>query len=268
MRMPWKRAAARPKLRTTDDRMTLTEHLAELRTRIIRSALAVAVGFIVVMAFYGPILEFLRKPYDRACAANPDFECTPLAILGPLEGFSTRIRVAMYGGIILAIPVLLWQIWRFIVPGLEERERKYAIPFIASVIVLFALGGFIAYWTLDKALEFLIDFSGPDVQQVFQISKYISLVGLMVAAFGIGLEFPVLLVFLQLAGVLDHRLLFRQWRLAIVLIVALAAIITPSGDPISLAALSVPMVVFYFVAAIIGRIVQRRREAAEAAASS
>ena len=264
MRLPWKRAG-RPKLRTPDDRMTLTEHLAELRMRIIRSALAVSVGFIIVMAFYGPILEFLKEPYVRVCRDNPDYECDgALAILGPLEGFSTRMRIALYGGIIFAIPVILWQIWKFIVPGLEARERRYAIPFIVSVVVLFALGGVIAYWTLDKSLEFLIEFSGPDVDQVFQISKYISLVGLMIAAFGIGLEFPVLLVFLQLAGVLDHRMLFRQWRLAVVIIVATAAIITPSGDPISLAALSVPMVFFYFVAALIGRFVQRRREIADA----
>jgi sec-independent protein translocase protein TatC len=266
MRLPWRRGASRPKARTPDDQMTLTEHLSELRMRIIRASLAVAVGFIIVMAFYGPILDFLRKPYDRACEANPQFDCTPLAILGPLEGFSTRMRVSMYGGIILAVPVILWQVWQFVVPGLTTRERKYAIPFITSVIALFALGGFIAYWTLDKALEFLIDFSGPDIQQVFQISKYISLVGLMVAAFGIGLEFPVLLVFLMLAGVLDYRTLFRQWRLAIVLIVAIAAIITPSGDPISLAALSVPMIILYFVSAIIGRFIQRRREAAEVSA--
>ena len=265
MRLPWKRAG-RPKLRTPDDRMTLTEHLAELRMRIIHSALAVSVGFIIVMAFYGPILEFLKEPYVRVCRENPDYECDgALAILGPLEGFSTRMRIALYGGIIFAIPVILWQIWKFIVPGLEARERRYAIPFIVSVVVLFALGGVIAYWTLDKSLEFLIEFSGPDVDQVFQISKYISLVGLMIAAFGIGLEFPVLLVFLQLAGVLDHRVLFRQWRLAIVIIVATAAIITPSGDPISLAALSVPMIVFYFVAALIGRFVQRRRESTDEA---
>ena len=269
MRLPWKRTNARTKVRTPEDRMTLNEHLGELRMRIIRCALAVGVGFIIVMAFYAPILNFLKEPYVRACEANPSFECDGnLAILGPLEGFSTRLRVAMYGGIILAIPVILWQVWRFVVPGLEERERKYAIPFITSVVALFALGGFIAYWTLDKALEFLIDFSGPDIQQVFQISKYLSLVGLMIAAFGVGLEFPVLLVFLQLAGVLDHRLLFRQWRLAIVIIVAVAAVITPSGDPISLAALAVPMVVLYFVAALIGMFVQRRREKHEAAADA
>lgn len=269
MRLPWRRSTARPKLRTPEDRMTLTEHLAELRMRIIRSALAVAVGFVVVIGFYDPIMRFLKQPYVRTCNDNPSFNCDgTLSILGPLEGFSTRIRISMYGGLILAIPVILWQIWRFVVPGLEARERKYAIPFIVSVVALFALGGAIAYWTLDKALEFLISFSGTDVNQVFQISKYVSLVGLMIAAFGIGLEFPVLLVFLQLAGVLDHRVLFRQWRLAIVLIVAAAAIITPSGDPISLAALSVPMIVLYFVAALIGRIVQRRREALDRAGAT
>jgi sec-independent protein translocase protein TatC len=181
--------------------------------------------------------------------------------LTPMEGLSTRFRVSLYGGVILAIPVLLWQIWKFIVPGLHPNERRYAIPFVLSSVVLFLAGAALAYLTLDKGLEFLINFSGDDVQQVFQVSKYISFVGLMVAAFGVGLEFPVLLTFLQLVGVVNYRSLFKQWRLAICGIVALAAVITPSGDPFTLAALAIPMILLYFVSAFIGRFVQRRREA-------
>jgi sec-independent protein translocase protein TatC len=167
---------------------------------------------------------------------------------------------------VLALPVILWQVWKFVVPGLHKKEKQYAIPFIVSSVALFALGATIAYWTLNKALEFLIQVSGPDVQQAFQISKYVSFVGLMIAAFGVGLEFPVLLVFLQLVGVLSHRTLFRQWRYAIVVIIVLAAMITPSGDPISLAALSVPMLILYFVAAGIGWWIDRRRTRAAASA--
>ena len=268
MRWPFQRTK-RAQVKTPDDRMTLTDHLIELRMRIIRAALAVMVGFVIFIAFYNPILNFLREPYDAFCAShtlqNPEFTCD-LFILSPMEGFTTKFRVSAYGGIILAVPVILWQIWQFVVPGLHPREKKYAIPFIISSVLLFLLGGVIAYATLEKALEFLIQFSGDNIQQAFQVSKYISFVGLMIAAFGVGLEFPVLLTFLQLAGVLSHRTLLKQWRMAIVVIVALAAIITPSGDPISLAALSIPMVVLYFVSALIGRVVQRRREARDAAA--
>lgn len=267
MKLPWRRSGRRPVAKTADDHMTLIEHLGELRMRVIRAVLGVVVGFIVVMAFYGPILRFLKEPYERICEDNPSLNCqnAGLFILSPVEGFSTRISISAYGAIILALPVILWQIWQFVVPGLHKKEKQYAVPFIISAVALFALGAFIAYSTLPKALEFLIQVSGPDVQQAFQISKYISFVGLMVAAFGVGLEFPVLLVFLQLAGVLKYQTLFGGWRYAIVGIVVLASVITPSGDPISLAALAVPMLVLYFVAALIGMVVQRRRAKADAA---
>jgi len=269
MKLPFRRGKERPVARTPDDQMTLMEHLGELRMRVLRATLAVVVGFILVMAFYGSILNFLKEPYERICSQDLTLHCqnNGLFILGPLEGFSTRVSISAYGGIILALPVILWQIWRFVVPGLHKKEKQYAVPFIVSSVALFALGGYIAYWTLDKALQFLIQFSGPGVQQTFQISKYISFVGLMIGAFGVGLEFPVLLVFLQLVGVIKYQTLFRQWRYAIVIIVIIAAVITPSGDPISLAALSIPMLVLYFVAALIGLFVQRRRDRAAAQAA-
>lgn len=246
--------------------MTLTEHLGELRTRIIRSGLAVALGLIVILAFYDPVLAFIRRPYDRLCERRPDLvsECD-LFSLGPLDGFNARLRISLYGGLILALPVLLWQIWRFIVPALHTREKKYAIPFIASSVVLFAAGAALAYLTLDRGLEFLVGWSGSDVQQAYQITKYVSLVAMMVAAFGVGFEFPVLLTFLQLVGVVTPRRLVAGWRVAIVSIFVLAAVITPSGDPITLIALSVPLIGLYFLSVLIGHVLLRRRNSASAA---
>ncbi len=244
--------------------MTLTEHLAELRSRLIRSALAIVAGMMVVLAFYEPVLDFLRQPYDNLCQRRPDLVSNcDFFTLGPLEGFNARLRISLYGGLILALPVILWQIWRFVVPALHAKEKKYAIPFVLSSVVLFALGGFFAYLTLDKGLEWLISWSGSDVQQAFQISKYVSFVGLMMAAFGVGFEFPVLLVFLQLVGVLRPRQLVEGWRIALMLIVVLAAVITPSGDPITLALLSVPLALFYFIAILIGYLATRGRVATE-----
>lgn len=250
----------RAKLATANEAMTLTEHLAELRTRIIRALLAVSVGVLGVLAFYDPVLSFLRRPYDNLCERRPDLVTNcDLYSLGPLDGFSARMRIALYGGLILALPVILWQIWRFIVPALHDRERRYAIPFIASSVILFLAGGVLAFYTLDRGLEFLVGWSGSDVQQAYQITRYVSLVALMIAAFGIGFEFPVLLVFLQLAGVVKPRQLVQGWRVAIVVIFVLAAVITPSGDPITLMALSLPLILLYFVAIGIGHLIVRRR---------
>jgi sec-independent protein translocase protein TatC len=259
-----------PTVEPVDDRMTLTEHLAELRTRIIRAGLAIVIGVVVMIAFYNPVLEFLAGPYTDLCAQKPDFcELTDgkFIFTGPLEGFSTRLTVSMYGGLVLALPVIMWQVWRFIVPALHAKEKKYAIPFIASTIVLFFLGGFVAYWTLEKALDFLISWAGQDVQATFRIAEYIKLVTLMVIAFGIAFEFPVLLVFLQLVGVLTPQTLIKGWRYAILIIFVIAAVITPSGDPYSMLALALPLSVFYLLSVLIGWLFQRRkrkREAAEA----
>jgi sec-independent protein translocase protein TatC len=267
MRLP-RRQAKRPKLASPDDRMTLVEHLAELRSRIVRSLLAVVIGIIVILAAYRPVLRFLTKPYVALCKRRgPDFCVANLQYLGPLEGFTTRLSIATYGGIVIALPVIMWQIWRFIVPALHAKEKKYAIPFVLCSVLLFHLGAFVAYWTLDKAIEFLISWAGPDVKAHFQISKYISLVGLMIAAFGLTFEFPVLLVFLQLVGVLSPQTLTKQWRYATVIIFVLAAVITPSGDPYSMMALAIPMVVFYAVSVVIGLIAQRRKRRAEASAA-
>ena len=240
--------------------MSLGEHLGELRMRLIRSIISVALGASAILAFYDPVLKFLTRPYRELCKNRPDFKCDgSLFALGPLDGLSARMKIAGYGGLIIALPVVLWQLWRFIVPALSKKEKKYTIPFIGSSVVLFVGGCALAYWTLSRALEFLISWSGTEVNQAFQITKYVSLVILMVLAFGIGFLSPLLIVFLQLVGVLTPRTLIKQWRIAIVTIFFMAAIITPSGDPITLMALGLPLTLLYFVAILIGFIATRKR---------
>lgn len=254
------RLARKPRVRRPDDEASLTEHLSELRYRIIRSILAVAIGMLVVLLRYEDLLRFLTKPYRNLCADRPDFGCDgTLYGLGPLDGLAARMRISVYGGFILALPVIMWQIWRFVAPALHRNEKKYAIGFVGSSLALFSLGGYLAYWTLDKALEFLISWSGADVEQSYQITKYVSLVFLMVLAFGLGFLFPVLLVFLQLVEVVTPRSLVSQWRWAIMLIFLTAAVITPSGDPVSLFALALPMCLLYLLSIGIGFFVAWRR---------
>lgn len=249
---------------TSGGHMTLVEHLAELRTRIIRSVLAIALGLIAILALYDHVLAFMLAPYERLCEQDPTLTCE-VQFIGPLEGFTTRLSISTYGGIIVAMPVILWQIWRFIVPALHAKEKRYAIPFIVSSIVLFLLGGLVAYLTLTPALDFLITWAGEDVRANFQVSKYVSLFGLMVAAFGVTFLFPVLLVFLQLVGVVTPQTLARQWRYAVVVVFLVAAVVTPSGDPYSMMAMALPMMLFYLASVVIGLVAQRRRRAREAA---
>jgi sec-independent protein translocase protein TatC len=243
-----------------DTVMPLMEHLRELRMRIVRCLLAVAVGTIVILAIYDPVKNFLTKPYRELCKQRPEFKCDgSLFSLGPLDGFSARMRVCAYGGLILALPVVLWQIWRFVVPALSKKEKHYAGPFITSSVVLFIVGCSLAYWTLDKALEFLISWSGTEVTQAYQVTKYINLVVMMMLAFGVGFLSPVLLVFLQLAGAVRPRTLIKQWRFAVMGIFVTSAVITPSGDPISMLALAVPLTFLYLVAVLVGWLLTRRR---------
>ena len=258
-----------PKPDPAQEQMSLTEHLAELRMRIIRAGLAVLVGAIIVIAFYDTILGWMLEPYASLCARKPADYCgrsfdpdtgeVTLFSLDPIEGLSTRLRVAFYGGMVLAMPVVLWQVWKFVVPALHKNERRYAVGFVLSSVTLFLVGGLIAFTTLERALEFLISWAGDDVDPSFQVQSYIRLVTLMCAAFGVGFTIPVMLVFLELLDVITPQALLGVWRYALVGTFVVAAAITPSGDPISLLALSVPMIVLYFAAILIGWIVQRRR---------
>lgn len=246
-----------------EGRMSLVDHLSELRTRIIRSVIAIAVGAVVGWFAYFQIVEWLLEPY---CAATEN-SCE-LRVFDPLEGLSTRMLVAGYVGIGLAVPVWLWQAWRFIAPGLYPHERRYGAAFVGLGVVLFSMGAALAFWTLPRALEFLIDIGGEDLITEFRARAYIEFVIKMMLAFGLGFEFPLLLVFLQILGIVTPQDLGRYRRVAIVGIVVLVAVITPSGDPISLLALAGPMYLFYEAAIVFGKVRLRRRRRADARAEA
>lgn len=240
--------------------MTLMEHLTELRNRLFKAVLAVVLGGAICWLFYNQILDFLVQPYCDVKGGD----CS-LYVTDPLEGFRTRLQIAGYGGVFLAMPVILWQLWRFITPGLHDHEKRYALPFVATAVTLFASGAALAFVTLPKALDFLVTIGGGDLQEIYSPTKYLSLITYMMLAFGVGFEFPILLVFLQLVGIVTPEKLARSRRWAIVIIFVAVAVLTPSGDPYSQFVLSIPMVVFYEVSILIGRALLRRRAAATAA---
>lgn len=239
--------------KTPDAQMSMLEHLGELRTRLFIALGAVAVGAVIAFFVSNQIIEFLVTFYKHATHGKRN----ALVFTGPADAFLTRLKVATYGGIVLALPVWLYELWRFITPGLNPKEKRYAVPFVLSAIVLFALGAVVAFLTLEPALKFLIDVGGSAQQPLFTTDRYLTLVSLMVVAFGLSFEFPIVLVFLLIAGVISTENLRHARRWAIVGIVTFAAVITPSQDPYSLFFMAAPMYVFYETSIVIGRILKR-----------
>jgi sec-independent protein translocase protein TatC len=243
-------------------RMTLVEHLVELRKRIIICAIAVAVCSTLMFIFYNPVLHFLAAPYrevtkgDRACGGTKTHGCD-LIVTDPLGPLIVRLKIAFYGGLALSVPVVFWEIWRFVTPGLHKNERRYGVGFLISSVILFAMGAVVAWFTVTKALEWLLGIGGSSIQPFIVADKYLTLVTLMIIAFGVAFEFPLLLVFLMLVRVISSQQLRRARRWAIVGITIFAAVITPSADPFSLIFMAVPMYIFYELAIIVGRIMKR-----------
>ncbi len=233
--------------------MTLWEHLAELRSRLIKVAIAVSVGALAGWFLFPYVLEILKHPFNEV-QPGVDFIATE-----PLQAFGLRIKMAGYIGVAIAMPVILWQLWRFITPGLYPHEKKYAIPFTVSALVLFFMGATLAYFILNPTLQFLTTIGGQDIKPFYTADSYVTLIVWMMLAFGVGFEFPVLLVALMLIGVLTPRKLLGWWRPATVIIAAIAAIITPSGDPITMIALGLPMELLFFLSIAVGAIILKLR---------
>ena len=237
------------------DAMTLVEHIAELRTRVMVSAFAFLVTAVVAFVFYPQILGWLKSPY---CTVAGTHHCA-LYVTSPIDGLALRVKIAAYGGLFLASPVILFELWRFITPGLRANERRYAVSFVGASIVFFGFGCILAYLVFPHALQWLGSIGGPSLVEIYDPNKYLGLIVALMALFGVSFEFPVVLVALELAGVLTPQRLASWRRWAIVAITAAAGILTPSSDPFSMLGMAVPMVVFYELAILVGRIVVRRR---------
>lgn len=248
-----KKKGGNPDTSDGSGQMTVLQHLTELRRRIFVCAIAIVIGATLCFFFTPQIISFLARFYAEAL----DRQNSKLIFTGPADAFILRLKIATYGGIVLSMPIWLFQIWRFITPGLNPREKRYAIPFILSAIVLFSLGGIVAFVTLKPALTFLLGVGGSELTPLLTGESYITLVALMIVAFGVAFEFPVVLVFLLLAKVLTTDQLKKWRRWAIVLITLFAAIITPSQDPYSLLFMAVPMFFFYEASIVIGKLMKR-----------
>lgn len=256
---------AKRKNKPSPDNMTLGEHLGELRRRVIICVVAYLAAAIVCVFLYEPILDFLLRPLCNVVATSGPHHsyivksgstCN-LFVTSPLDGLSLRVKIALFGGLVLASPVILFQLWRFVTPGLKASERRYAIPFVLSSFALFLAGAATAYIVLPHALGWLHSVGGPNLQAIYDPIPYLGLILLMMTIFGLTFEFPVVLVSLELAHVITPAQLLKWWRWAVIIIVVVAAVFTPSSDPFSMFALAIPLVAFYFISIAIGKLLGR-----------
>jgi sec-independent protein translocase protein TatC len=246
--------------------MTLAEHLRELRRRLIISALAVIAGTGIAFAFHGWLMKLITKPY---CSLPAHYRFVPtkctLVVTGVLEPFTVTLKLSLYAGLLLSSPIWLWQIWRFVTPGLYQRERRWAVGFVASSVLLFAGGAVVAYFTMRNGLRFLLGFATGGISSLLSFNSYLSYVTAMVLVFGVSFELPLMVVLLNLAGVVSYAKLRSWWRGSVFGIFVFAAFVTPSQDPFTMSAMAIPMTMLYFVALFVARWHDRRaaRRAAE-----
>ena len=230
--------------------MSLLSHLQELRKRLIWSVLSIFLGSLIVWIFFKPIFGFLENPYCD-WAANNGGECTFL-ITDVLESFSVVISISGNGGLILAMPVILYQFARFVMPALYPKEKKIVVPFVFLGVLLFVGGAVGGYYLMPSAIEVLFSIGPDNFDENLKAQNYVSFYIKMIVAFGLAAELPLILVFLQKLGVLSTSTLRKNRRMAVVLILVLGAIITPAGDPFTLLAITIPMYIFFEISIIIG----------------
>jgi sec-independent protein translocase protein TatC len=241
------------RFRSESSSMPLRDHLKELRTRLLRLVAVMCVGIVIGFILYPHLLNFLQSPY---CKVSPR-QCHFL-VTNPLDGLSIRVKVSIYFALLMALPFIFWHTWRFITPGLKRHERTYALSFVTASVTFFALGAVTAYFSFSAAITWLQNIGGQQLTTYYSPNEYINLFILMLVAFGVTFEFPVALVALQLAELVTPRGLLRQWRYAVIAITVASALITPSGDPLSMFALGLPLVFFYFLAIGVGRLLGKK----------
>lgn len=239
-------------MKRTAGAQPITAHLEELRGRIIKIALAIVAGSIVAFVFRTWIFDVIVDPYTRVVADRD------LVFFRPTEAFSLFMRLSLFGGFILASPVVIWQVWGFVAPALSPREKRWVVPIILSLVVLFLAGIWFGYWSLQRGLGFLIDFGGDRLEPTIGGDYYLSFAMRFLLVFGLAFEFPVFLFAAAAMGVVGWRKLAAGRRWAVLAIVTIGAVATPSGDPLTLLLLSIPLYVLYEATIWLVRFILRR----------
>jgi len=240
--------------------MSLMEHLEELRRRIIHSAIYLALGMIVAGVFYKQLVNALQAPLTHIGKK--------LAMTHPMDALNLDLQVALLAGAILASPLILYQVWLFIAPGLYQRERRFVVPFMVATVGLFLAGAAFGYfWVLPGAMEILIVKFGHDFTPVITIEEYSSFFLSIILGLGISFELPILIFFLAMFGIVSPRFLWKNFRYAILAVFLVAAVICPSPDPWTMCLYAVPLLVLYLIGILVAWWVHPSRRKAKKAAA-
>jgi sec-independent protein translocase protein TatC len=243
--------------------MALMDHLRELRRRIVIMALVLAAGMTAGFVFFSQAWHVIERPLCATAIRGHSGCRTPgvneLVLNGPLDAFSLRVKVALIVGVILSSPILLYQTWAFIVPGLYAREKRWGYLFLGTAIPLFGIGVTLCYLSMGRSLHYLLGLTPGGVQNVIQVGKYMSFAMAMMLAFGFAFEVPLLIVMLNLAGVLTHER-FRKWRRMLIFgVFLIAGMANPSPDPLTIVILGGACALLVEAAEVIVWLNDRRR---------
>lgn len=246
---------------TTGGRMPLFEHLRELRRRVVRSSIIIVLASGLGWFFYNQIITTLARPVcDLSQAqASKSTHCGALYINGVLGPLNLQIKVALLTGLIISAPLWLYQLWAFISPGLHRKEKRYSILFLACATPFFAAGATLGYLILPMAIKVLFGFTPHSLANLVRFDDYLDFVLRIILLFGLAFELPVFLVALNLIGFISGKAILRPWRVWVFGITLFVAGFTPTGDPLTMALLALPLCAFYFIAGGIALLVDRRR---------
>ncbi len=228
----------------SDRRLTVIEHLEELRRVLIIGGAAWLGCTLLAFVFNGPIITLLERPLVSVLAHGHHLVGAPI-VTSPTEGISIPLKVASICGIIASLPVILWQLWGFIKPGLRSSERRFAGPFLASALLLFAIGATFAYLVMPVGLSFLANFLGGNAEFLPDLNAYLSFFTLLIVVFGLTFELPIAVVMLGLLGIVSSKKLRAQRKAIWVGIVFVSLVVTPGADPFTPAALLVPLIALF-----------------------
>lgn len=252
-----RRGAAAPEAPPELPRMSLFEHLEELRQRLVKVVVALVAGMALCLSWAPELCRWLARPIYEFLPAG-----TKLAFLGVTDPFVLYFKTALLTGAFLAFPVILWQVWGFIAPGLYARERRWAGPFVFAGWFFFVLGGAFAYFVaFPVTVRFLLEIAGGDFQAVITAERYYGFLLTIVLGLGLMFELPVLIVLLAKIGVVTPRFLLRHFRWAVLIICVVAAVITPTSDFVNLSLFAVPSILLYLLGIAGAWLVQPRRGA-------
>lgn len=239
--------------------MPLMDHLRELRNRLVKSLVFIALGCVVGYLVYEPVWEFLKAPYCSLPEAREiDADGCTLIYTGVFDPFFLAFRVWLLVGVLAASPFWLFQLWAFVAPALHSREKKYAYIFAPLAGVLFVTGAAVAYYITAMAMRILFSFAPPETLAMITITNYLSYMTIMMIVFGLGFVLPLLVALLNLLGILSHAAIAKWRRVIIFGAFVVAAVVTPA-EPVSMLALAVPLILLFEVAELFAFLNDRRK---------